>query len=564
MVGATLYIIRTSARNRIRQRLRRLREPRYLVGALAGVGYLVFTLAVRQRAYEPSTVSEPASALPAWAPLLAGVMLGAASLAGWLMPFGSNLLVFSRPETELLYPSPLARWQLVLYRLMRSHFAVFAGALIMAVAYPTGSMTNRLTGLATAWVLLMTVHSYFTGITLAREQIRRTRSMPLFAWPALVLSITVVLSVLGPLVTTPHVPTDVTDLAALVAAIADHGVARFLLAPFIALVRPFFVHTPAEFLVAMSTAVAIYLLIVMWLLWADASCVEVADANVERLSTARPRRAQSYRYRDLGWRLAPVGRPEPVFVWKALVRSARSADRRTAIRISLILLWMIVTTTLVTRAQGLILLFGVFSTWGALFTAFMAPQVVRLDLREDLAHLEWLKAWPVRGAALIRGEIIWPAAAVTAVSWAFALAALVLSLVSTSRIPFVNRGAAWLAFLAITPGVVIAQYTIHNAIAVIFPGWVPLGATRPRGVDAAGQRLILLTASWCALAVALIPGLAVAAVLSFFMRPLLGALVLPIGAFVTTLAVIGECWVVSELLGPVFERMDLTSIERPD
>ena len=99
---------------------------------------------------------------------------------------------------------------------------------------------------------------------------------------------------------------------------------------------------------------------------------------------------------------------------------------------------------------------------------------------------------------------------------------------------------------------------------MIFPGWVPLGATRPRGVDAAGQRLILLTASWCALAVALIPGLAVAAVLSFFMRPLLGALVLPIGAFVTTLAVIGECWVVSELLGPVFERMDLTSIERPD
>jgi hypothetical protein len=266
----------------------------------------------------------------------------------------------------------------------------------------------------------------------------------------------------------------------------------------------------------------------------------------------------------LGWRLAPVGRTEPVFLWKGIVRSARSADRRAAIRVALILTWMIVTTMLVTRAQGLILLVGVFSTWGALFTAFMAPQVIRLDLREDLAHLEWLKAWPVRGAALIRGEIAWPAVAVTVVSWAFAIVALAMSLISTSRIPFMSRGAAWLAFLLMTPGIVVAQYTIHNAIAVVFPGWVPLGATRPRGVDAAGQRLILLSASWIALAVALIPGLVVAGVLTFFLRGWLGPWVLPIGAFVTTTAVIAECWGVAELLGPVFERMDLTSIERPD
>jgi len=36
MLFASLYIIVCSARNRLRVRLRRLREPRYLFGAIAG------------------------------------------------------------------------------------------------------------------------------------------------------------------------------------------------------------------------------------------------------------------------------------------------------------------------------------------------------------------------------------------------------------------------------------------------------------------------------------------------------------------------------------------------
>ena len=36
MIGASLYIIGCSAKNRVRMRLRRLREPRYLIGAIVG------------------------------------------------------------------------------------------------------------------------------------------------------------------------------------------------------------------------------------------------------------------------------------------------------------------------------------------------------------------------------------------------------------------------------------------------------------------------------------------------------------------------------------------------
>ena len=47
MFSASLYIITHSARNRLRLRLRRLREPRYLIGAVAGAAYFYFTVFAR-------------------------------------------------------------------------------------------------------------------------------------------------------------------------------------------------------------------------------------------------------------------------------------------------------------------------------------------------------------------------------------------------------------------------------------------------------------------------------------------------------------------------------------
>ena len=46
-------------------------------------------------------------------------------------------------------------------------------------------------------------------------------------------------------------------------------------------------------------------------------------------------------------------------------------------------------------------------------------------------------------------------------------------------------GGAALAIVA--PALVFAQFTIHNAVALIFPAWVPLGNQRPRGLDAMGS-----------------------------------------------------------------------------
>ena len=47
MLSTSLYIIVCSARNRLRMRLRRLREPRYLIGAIVGAAYVYFSVFAR-------------------------------------------------------------------------------------------------------------------------------------------------------------------------------------------------------------------------------------------------------------------------------------------------------------------------------------------------------------------------------------------------------------------------------------------------------------------------------------------------------------------------------------
>jgi len=573
MGGATLYIVVCSARNRMARRLRRLLEPRYLVGAIAGIGYLVFTLFIRQRAYgvrSDAVRGAGAAAASAGAFGLVGlvgggVLLAFAAFASWVLPFGSGLLEFSRAETAFLFPSPLTRRQLVIYRLMRSQFAVFTGALIMALAYPTGSLVARLRSLLAIWVVLMTSHVFFTGVTLARDRLRRG-GVPSFMWPALILPGAAVVAVLGSIFSrSASVPMDtVSEAADVVMASARHGTTSMLLLPFALLVRPLFASSVLEFVAALAGALGVYAVALAWLLWADSESTDSADATAERQINQPATKTRAYVVRPLSWTPAAGAAPEVFFVWKGALQTFRTVDRRVFLRAFLIVGWMLAASFFVTRARGLIALVGVFSTWGALFAIFMAPQIIRMDMRQDLAHLELLKTWPVRGAAVIRGEIAWSAFVVTAIAWTFGLIAMVLSMASSSRIPTANRLAVWTSFLILTPALVLAQYTMHNAVAVLFPGWVPLGASRPRGVDAVGQRLILLIANWLGLLLALLPGILLTTALSLLLRPLIGPWVLPLGAFLTTAIVVTETVLVTEALGPVFERLDVTSVERAE
>jgi hypothetical protein len=116
----------------------------------------------------------------------------------------------------------------------------------------------------------------------------------------------------------------------------------------------------------------------------------------------------------------------------------------------------------------------------------------------------------------------------------------------------------------LTPALVFAQYTIHNATALMFPAWVSIGAGRPRGVDAMGQRLILLGGTWLTLLVSLLPGAVITVILWLAFYRFVGPWILLPGALISAVVVGAEVLVATELLGPAYERLELTSVERSE
>src|SRR5712691_2153533 len=139
MFSASLYIIVCSARNRLRTRLRRLREPRYLIGAIVGVAYIYFSFFARSRAARAGAerrrtgrVPPPVvvlSAVRAAAPGVVGIALLAITAAGWLFPLDSGLLDFSESEVQFLFPAPVSRRALLVHRLLRSQLGLLFGSL---------------------------------------------------------------------------------------------------------------------------------------------------------------------------------------------------------------------------------------------------------------------------------------------------------------------------------------------------------------------------------------------------------------------------------------------------
>ena len=114
MLTASLYITVCTTRNRIRARLRRLREPRYLIGAIVGGAYLYFSIFAGRRGRSARAGGDgrpPFELTSAWQTIgtpLAGFGVLVLATCAWFLPMQATLFEFSRAEIAFLFPWAVA------------------------------------------------------------------------------------------------------------------------------------------------------------------------------------------------------------------------------------------------------------------------------------------------------------------------------------------------------------------------------------------------------------------------------------------------------------------------
>jgi hypothetical protein len=102
----------------------------------------------------------------------------------------------------------------------------------------------------------------------------------------------------------------------------------------------------------------------------------------------------------------------------------------------------------------------------------------------------------------------------------------------------------------------------QNGFAVLFPAWVTIGPARGRGgIDMMGQRMVLMFASLLAVVVLILPAALVVTVAGFASQWILPRPPIVALAAIGTITLFAECWVVTELLGAILDRTDVSAVE---
>ena len=564
MAGALLFLTVRSARNAVASWARRLRQPRYAVGLGAGLLYFYWFFMHRP----PTRSGRPAfgarAVLTANHDVVvvvgAAVLLAIAALA-WLLPGSSRgVLKFLPAEVHFLFTAPIPRRKLNHYKVLRSCVRPVVSATFLTVLLRPATPAALLVSFAGILVIVETMNLYLVGVAL-----RRQPGAAANVWtPRLIAggALTLVVATVGLDWAALASAASGGEVAAELVRLGTTGAAGAVLLPLRALAGLPLAATPMAFLVAVPPGLLLLALTYRWASTADisaegAAVTEPADSGGRAIADETAAKAPPFQ-------LAPAGRAETALLWKNSIATSRVLSARLLLRVLPVVIALgagvsaAARDTRGGRALGLIGMLCVALTG---YAVLFGPQVTRNDLRRDLAHLATLKAWPLRGAVIVRGEVLAPTLLLSCLAWLFIGGALALS----SNLRFA-AGAGWpdrvsfaIAAALLAPGLILTQIVLHNAIALMFPAWIQ--APNSRGVDVAGQRLVMMAGLMLALALACVLPAIAAGLVGLAIRQALGVLPVVVPAAVALVVLTIECGIATEALGGLFERTDIGAIQ---
>lgn len=572
VVRALVYLQATSAAGRVRARLRRLKQPKYLVGAIAGAAYLyffVFRNMLRGPAFPGAHGAMPAEFVPLVAPLLAVAAFLMFAYA-WIFPSDRAALRFSEPETAFLFPAPIPRRGLVHFSVLRAQLAIFVSVFVMSLLLRRGGAigANPLRYATALWLMFATVRLHFLGASFTRERLLDLGFHPWLRRAVAVGVLAIVVAACA-LWARTHVGAPPSSEPAAVRdwliALLDRGPARVVLAPFRWLTAPLRAADGAAFARALPGALALLVLHYAWVVRSNVSFEEasiaLAQRRAERMAAAREGRfrlrAAPAKARKPPFPLAPRGAAAVAFLWKGLIAAGPFWRPRNAL-IGAVLVVVAMRWLGADPARAVLLKpIGAMALGVAGWGTVVGPMLQQRGLRETLDHLNVLRAMPVRGWQIALGQLSTPVAMLVPFQWMLLLAAALAFAGSAAWLTPGLLGAFALAALLLLPMLCLLMLCVPFAGVLLFPGWSSMG--RGGGIDVMGQRMIFGGVFLVALALALLPASAVAALPLY----LLHASSMPLAITIATLAagavLVAEIAVLMRVLGRLVERVDLST-----
>jgi ABC-2 type transport system permease protein len=563
-----------SWKNSILTRLRRLRQPKYLIGAV--VGFLYFYFLVFGRAAARNIKGAPLFAIPPDTTQLihtcAAGLLFLLFLFAWIFPRERAALVFTEAEVAFLFPAPIGRKTLINFKLLRTQLMILISA-VMFTIFTRGFGSGSLMRVLGWWMALSTLGMHNLGSSFALTTLTERG---LSTWKRRIAVLTIIaigIATIGwftyqtapPL---PHITdtNDISELQKYYVDLSNSGAIYCLLLPFRLLTAPFFATTWLGFVSVAGPALLILLAHYWWVISANVAfeeaSIELSRKTAEKIAAMRAGQwgvKKPTKAKRSPFQLTPDGSPAIALFWKNLISSGQIFSRR----FWFLVIWAIFMTAMFSRGQfGWAFGISICTMLFVVMSIFLGPQLVRLDFRQDLPMSDVLKTFPMPGWQVILGEILAPAVLLACTQWLLIAVFLVISPshFAQASLSFAAKLSVCATAAIVLPFLNLITVLIQNAAVLILPAWFQFDKSTPRGIETMGQQLILMFGQIIVLALCLIP-----AAIAFGGITFVAQLALPwnvsviFGAIAAAAVLVGEVAIALRLLGKVFERFDLSA-----
>ena len=577
MISALLFLQFHSIKNRLVTRILRLRQPKYLLGAIVGGAYFYFYfIRFLFGSHSGANAENPFSIGEFPLATLGALVLFIIVLFAWVFPQKRAALNFTEAEVAFLFPAPISRRTLIHFKLLKSQTGIlFTVLFFMLLSRRFDSGGSALFHAAGWWIILSTLNLHFLGASFARTLLL-DRGISNWMRRTLVLGAVGTLSLIVFVWARNSLPrfeissdTDFASILGYAEQLLASGPIPYLLAPFQIVVQPFFASGANGFLLALIPALLLLGLHYVWVIRAN---VAFEEASVDRSRQIAEKIAavragnwmgaqKAAKKQGAPFVLSAMGARPVALLWKNLISAGQVFSGRMWLRLSPLLIVVFIFASQ-SKASGLWGTIGFLALMLLFMSVLAGPQMLRSDFRQDLPAADLLKTFPLRGWQIVLGEVLAPVMILSVVQWLL----LILAVAATSGIPgadefpLSSRIAVGIGVAVIAPALNFISLLIPNAAVLLYPSWFQSGKEAPAGIEATGQRLIFVLGQVLVMALALAPAGGIFALVFFvghtFADP---SVVIPVASVVAAVVLAVEGSIGLLLLGRFFERLDLST-----